>query len=450
MARLNRTPVAAVVTTHEGGRAVDRLSPMMQLRRSVMSCLLWEREFCEDGETITARIAALVSQCPLSAVAVLAAEVRLEMHLRHVPLYLMALVAHDKRAKNSSLVSAMLPDVIRRADELAEFLAIYAEVNGVKPNAVKKVMSAQVKKGLAAAFCKFDAFQLAKYNRDHAIKLRDVLFLCHAKPKDGNQIATFRQLVEGNLPTPDTWETQLSAGADKKATFDRLIDEGNLGYLALLRNLRNMQQAGCDMQAVSEAIRQRRNGANMVLPFRFIAAARACPQVEPALDESFQEAVRGLPALDGETAVLVDVSGSMDDQLSAKSDMRRIDAAAALGAIVQGRKRVFTFSTNMVEVPPRNGMAGVDAIVQSQPHSSTRLGEALTRLNGLMAYDRLIVITDEQTQDNVPQPTGRNNYLINVASNRNGVGYRNGWTHIDGFSENVFRYIAAHESADSR
>ena len=61
------------------------------------------------------------------------------------------------------------------------------------------------------------------------------------------------------------------------------------------------------------------------------------------------------------------------------------------------------------------------------------------------AYDRLVVITDEQAHDAVPGPRGRG-YMINVASNRNGVGYDK-WTHIDGFSEAVVDYIVELERA---
>ena len=154
-----------------------------------------------------------------------------------------------------------------------------------------------------------------------------------------------------------------SGGADKKETFERLLREHKLGYLALLRNLRNMVEAGVGDALIREAIIARRGGAERVLPFRYVAAARACPQMEPALDEALCEAIAGLRPLPGRPpAVLVDISGSMNDPLSAKSDLRRVDAAAALAAIIPGNVRMFSFSDQVVEVPPRRGMAGIDAI----------------------------------------------------------------------------------------
>ena len=89
-------------------------------------------------------------------------------------------------------------------------------------------------------------------------------------------------------------------------------------------------------------------------------------------------------------------------------------------------------------------MAGVDVILKSQSHGSTYLGRAVATVNK-ERHDRLIVITDEQSHDPVPDPVARQAYMINVASNRNGVGYGR-WTHIDGFSEGVLRFISAIES----
>src|SRR5580700_5927019 len=74
-----------------------------------------------------------------------------------------------------ALVAETLVQAIQRADELAEFLVIYW-AEGRTP------LSGQVKKGLAAAFTKFDEYALAKYDRANAVRLRDVLFPRPAKP----------------------------------------------------------------------------------------------------------------------------------------------------------------------------------------------------------------------------------------------------------------------------
>lgn len=429
--RLNTAQAIPKTYTHEGAPA-KRITAEQELRRSVLSCLLWEREFYESGEDIVARILRLAAEVPREAVANLAVEARERFHLRHVPLIL--LVSLIKRG--GAAVAEAIAATIQRPDEMAELLAIYWK-DGKKP------LAKQLQRGLAMAFGKFDEYALAKYDREGPVRLRDVLFLCHAKPDSPEREGLYKRVAERQLAIPDTWEVALSGGADKRETFTRLISEGQLGYLALLRNLRNMTAANVDPQLIAQAIIARK-GARRVLPFRYVAAARACPQMEPYLDQALCEAVSEGPMLDGRTVVLVDVSGSMDVPLSAKSDLRRIDAAAALASVISGNLRVFTFSNQIAEVPPRRGMAGVDAVIKSQPHGATYLGAAVKIINTNVQHDRLIVITDEQSSDRVPDPVAKHAYMINVASAKNGVGYGR-WTHIDGFSEAVIRFIAENE-----
>ena len=441
--RTNLKPAYPFGSTFEGATAV-RITPEQMLRRSVLACFLFEREFYEEGQAIADRIVDLAGKVKPDVVAALAIEAREKQHLRHVPLLLLSALARHAGGK---VVEDAVERVIQRADELAELVAIHAKVNGVTPDKVKGKLSSAMKRGLARAFLKFDGYALAKYNRDGAVKLRDVLFLAHPKADTPERDALWKQLIAGALTPPDTWEVALSAGADKRETFERLIREGNLGYLALLRNLRNMVGAGCDLDLVNAAIVARK-GAHRVLPFRYVAAARACPQLEPAIDTALCESIASGPALSGQTIVLVDVSGSMDAPLSAKSDLKRIDAAAALASVIHGNVRVFSFSQSVVEVPPRRGMAGIDAVIRSQPHGGTYLGQAIAAINAL-PHDRLIVVTDEQSADAVPAPRAKHAYMINVASAEHAIGY-GPWTRITGFSESVIRYIVESEQHDAR
>jgi hypothetical protein len=434
MARLNLLNLIRP-RTHEGAQARS-ISTELQLRRSVLACLLWESQFYEDGVEIAGRIAELVPKVAAENVAALAIEGREKMKLRHAPLLLVREMA--RHATHRSFVAETLARVIQRADELAEFVAIYWK-DGRVP------LSAQVKKGLAAAFPKFDAYALAKYDRDGAIKLRDVLFLTHAKPRDEAQAEVWKRLIAGELTAPDTWEVALSSGADKREAWERLIREQKLGALALLRNLRNMREAGVDEDLVLAALGSMSTAR--VLPFRFLAAARYAPQWEEALEQAMLKCVAGQEKLRGKTIVLVDVSGSMTAPLSQRSEMQRTDAAYGLAVLLReiGEKvSVFSFSDSLVEEPARRGFALRDAIDKSQRHNSTQLGNAVAELNQRGGYDRLIVITDEQAHDTVPAPRSKG-YVINVASYKNGVGYGK-WTHIDGWSESVVEYIRELES----
>lgn len=429
-----KTNVLPKRQTHEGGRAAN-ISHEQQLRRSVMSCMLWESEFYEGGVEIGERIASLVPQCSPEFCYTTALRARNDMKLRHAPLWLAVNMARHKTHRK--LLGALLPNIIQRADELAEFLALYWK-DGKKP------LAAQIKKGLAKAFQRFDAYQLGKYNRDGAVKLRDVLFLCHAKPKDEQQAAVWKQLVEGTLPTPDTWETNLSAGKDKAETWVRLINEKKLGALALLRNLRNMIESGVDDSLIRQAIVDAK--VERVLPFRFIAAARYGKRFEPQLEQAMFRCVAEQRKLRGVTLLLVDVSGSMEERISGKSEMTRMDAACGLAMLLReicdSPPHIWTFSNGAAEVPPRRGFALRDAVVTSQAHGGTRLSLAIGATN-YVQRDRTIIITDEQTHDGIA-PVKQRGYCINVASAKNGVGYGS-WLHIDGWSESVIDYLMEYE-----
>ena len=452
MAKLNVSPEKP--KTHEGATA-KIISPEEQLRRSICSTFLWEDSFYEDGESIADRIVSTANKVDEQVVADLAIEARTVHGLRHAPLLLLASLAQRETPSQTKryfageyhkkhIVRDTIAKVIQRPDEMGELLMVLAKVKGVEPDKVKSVMTKQVQRGLADAFTKFDGYQLAKYKGSKAvIKLKDVLRLVHPKPKNEEQSALFVRLDYDNLEPADTWEVALSGGEDKKETFTRLLREEKLGYMALLRNLRNMVQADVDHNLVEKAIVARK-GAKWVLPFRYVVAARHNPSFEPALDKALIGSIADSKPFSGTTIVLVDVSYSMVEHLSGKSELNRMDAACVLGSIINGdRVRVFSFSGETLEVPYRLGMAGVDALKGSQYHNGTRLAEAVSYVNKI-PHDRLIVITDEQASYSytpLPNPVAEKAYMINVAPEKNGVGYRGGWTHIDGFSEAVLRYI---------
>ncbi len=421
------------VTNHEGVRAV-RTSALGELRRMTLSALLFEDTFYESGAAQAKQVAALVPQCAATDVAQLAIECRTRMHLRHMPLFLVRELARVKG--NGAVVAATLPQVILRPDELCEYLALYWKDK-------RQPVSAGSKRGLAAAFKRFDAATLAKYDRDNAVKLRDVLRITHSKPSTTEQAATWKAVVKRELAPPDTWEVALSGGADKKATFERLLRERKLGGLAFLRNLRNMVGAKVDEALLRERFA---GGFGQVLPFRFLAALKHAPSLAAELDGAMLRAMAELPKLAGTTVILIDVSPSMHAAVSAKSDITREDAAvgvAILAREVCAHARVFSFSTTCAEVPAFRGLGLVKPIKQAVPSNGTLLGRAMDAVNAV-PHDRLIVITDEESQDEVKAAKAPRAYMVNVATYGKGIGY-GPWVRINGWSERVLDFIVEHE-----
>jgi len=445
--------------THEGARS-PKISAAKELRRSVMCSMLFEGTFYESGEDHATRLRGLIGKTSFAEAAAIAIEAREKMKLRHVPLLITRELIRNHSGRQ---VGDLIAQVIQRPDEAAELLAMYWADGS-------HTVTKQMRIGLGRALKKFSAYQLAKWDLPGSVALRDVLFQTHARPisctdtrftrderrrdrdrKHGSAYVlnsheqVYKQLAEKSLPTPDTWETQLSGGADKKETFTRLIKEGKLGALALLRNLRGMLEAGVNEDTIRYGILKM--STERVLPFRFIAAARHAPRLEDALEPAMLACVANLEKLPGKTALLVDHSMSMEGTVSEKSEISRFDAAAALAMILRDaaeRCRVFTFSSDCVEIPPRRGFAMLEAIRQVRKPESTLLGKAVKHIyNVFPECDRIIVVTDEQSQDRPPQPRGTG-WIVNVGTYKNGVAY-GAWNQVDGWSESILDYIRAYE-----
>jgi hypothetical protein len=480
MARINTTAKRPPVYT-AGGANAAMISAEKKLRRSLMACMLWEDSFYEGGMSIAERIAELIGQVDPHSVFNMAIETRLDMKIRHAPLLIANLML--RHPEHKKLVGQLLPEIIKRADELSEILAIYWGINRqAKPKRTadhrygKRVpIPWQFKVGLASAFRRFDEYQLAKYRGDDkVIKLRDVLCLVHPRPIDEDQATLWGRLRANTLATPDTWEVAISAcGNDKEAKrleFERLLSNNKMGALAVLRNLRNFKDNGVNEKLVFEALDRLKPG--MVLPFQFISAAQFAPQWENKIEQAMLKYLDGYSKLPGKTVLIIDVSGSMRGNISAKSDRNRLDVAAALAVIARERcvdARIYCTAGNdhtrvhqTALVAPRYGFALIDAVKKAEQS----LGGGGIFLKQAMDYvkreegsaDRVIVFTDEQDCDakgskgdptNADTSWATENYLINVSIEKNGIGYGK-WTHIDGWSEHVMDYIRAYESSDCR
>lgn len=422
-------------TTYNGAPA-SKVSNEDTLIRLSLASLMFEDQFYIDGKSNADILAQTVAKCDPKFVQALAIKARSDFKLRHLPLAL----ARELARKNN-LPADVLAEIIQRPDEMGEFLSIYWK-DGKTP------IANQVKKGLAKAFVKFNEYSLAKFDKNSAaISVRDVMFLTHVKPTTPEQEALFKRIAAQEMKTPDTWETELSAGADKASTFTRLMAEKKLGALAFLRNLRNMVQAGVPESMIRSYAASL--DVSKVLPFRYLAAARIVPQLENMLESMMFRSLEGVEKLPGKTVLLVDISGSMfGTKVSKKSDLDRFDAACALAVLCREiceDVEIYTFaSLGPVRVAPRRGFALVEALRTSQPHGGTNIGKAVSGVNANTKYDRLVVMTDEQSSDVVPSPKGKG-YMVNVAAYEHGVSTGSGWENITGFSEAVITYIQAIE-----
>ncbi len=446
----NKTPLVTA-----GGAKASQITPIQKLRRTVLTTFLWERNAYEDGESVTNRIKKLIPLCDAQDVKNLAITSRKDMKLRHVPLMIVREMARYPEHKKH--VSKLIPIVCTRPDQLTELLALYWQ-NKREP------ISNQIKKGMANAFPQYDAYQLAKYNRDTDIKLRDVLFLSHAKPQNDEQPKVWKDLIDGNLIPPDTWEVALSSGADKRKTWTRLLTEKKLGYLALLKNIRNIDMAGVDMKLVEDTLVTHR-GRSTVLPMRFITAAKHNTTYRDMIEKGLLSSMQAMEKLEGKTVIILDVSGSMNRGLTGKSKLTRFDSACVLGMLTREvctDARIYVTGGDDWKKEHQTAIikdARGFKMYENVRRGSDQVGGGGIFLEPVMDFvhkrehdaDRVIVLTDEQDcsgQGYNPARAnafGKHNYIINVSNNENGIAYNTKWLHINGHSDAIVKYIQEYE-----
>ena len=443
MSRLN-VPAPPPVT-HERGPA-HTIDSGRQLRRSVSTCLLWENTFYETGNEIANRIAELVPKVEPQEVADLATEARDRLQLRHVPSSFCA-SSRGERGPARSLKRPLATSFNAPMNSPSSW-----PCTGTRSGSRWPPASSVDSRPLSAS-------SMSTGSPNTTAPARSSFATCcswctqsqrtTARPPCGSVLLTV------NSPSPIPGRFELSAGKDNKETFERLLRQGKIGGLAVLRNLRNMQQAGVDEALIRARLDQ---GIARALPFRFVTAAGYAPNLEDALEVAMLKGAEDLPQLPGKTGLLVDVSGSMDESIARKSETTRIDAAAGLAILLREKAErvVFaTFSNQLAVIPPRRGFALRDAIKASQPHQGTYLRRALQLLRddaqatGWSDLDRVIVITDEQSHDGILPAFTERAYVVNVAPYKHGVSYRDGWAHIDGWSEHVIDYIRESEADEA-
>ena len=281
-----------------------------------------------------------------------------------------------------------------------------------RPNATssaKAKLPHALQRGIRDSLGQMGTYEIAKYqSRSREWKMRDTLRMVHPVPADAEASEAMRACVAGTLTVPKGWESELSARGNTAEVWNELLAEHRLGFMAQLRNMRNIIQSGASIEPV---LRTLCNGqavrASRQLPFRFYSAWRelaavdlATTAVTHALDTAMKEACANADRLPGKTAVMIDSSGSMGIPLSARSRVTCRDVAAVLGAMsvhISDDAWVCRFDTNASTLPLTG--ESVLADVQLVPYAGgcTNMGAAFDLLSrsGFDA-DRIIVLSDNE------------------------------------------------------
>ncbi|MBV9369954.1 MAG: TROVE domain-containing protein [Frankiales bacterium] len=348
-----------------------------------------------------------------------------------------ARLAAGESGGNRALVRAALV----RADEPGEFLGYWTSRYGRR-------LPQPVKRGLADAVVNlYTERSLVKYDGDaRGFRFADVIELVHPAPRDARQAALFRHALDRRhdrpfgaapelpllaarqrllaLPAPErravltgslgdptdvlaqagmTWEALAGwlQGPLDAVAWEAVIPA--MGYMALLRNLRNFDEAGVSDRVATQVAHRLADGDEVArsrqLPLRFLSAYRAAPSLRWAwaLERALQASLANVPALPGRTLVLVDRSGSMFAPLSRRAQVNRADAAAVFGTALALRARaadLVEFGTSSQAVRLRKG-ASVLAVADGFGNlGGTNTAAAVRR--HYAGHDRVVLVTDEQ------------------------------------------------------
>lgn len=389
-----------IKTTNKEGHAAYGMTDKAKLVTQVLTSFFNEAKFYGDNSVEMQEVIKSVIRKDPQFVSNLAVFARREFNMRSVAHVLTAYLAHEEKGK--PYVRKAVKGVSLRGDDVTEIMSFYLNTFG-------KPIPNSLKKGINDVLTDFDEYTLAKYKGEgKAVKMRDLLCLCRPKPKSKEQEALWKRCLEGALEIPETWETQLSAHGNNRETWEKLIDGGKVGYMALLRNLRNILNAkprNIDkvFQKLSdpEAVRKSKQ-----LPFRFLSAYKSVggiggSKVFDVLETAIDASVDNLPKLPGTTVIAVDTSGSMSSPVSAKSDIKCCEIGMTLGVIANRiceNAIFFTFDTSLRKkaISTRNG------ILYTVTHEASAGGGTRMELpfnamlhEGIQA-DRIIVISDNQ------------------------------------------------------
>lgn len=396
MSKFNEPSMTHNTINKSGGTAFTA-TPELTLVSAMLTSFL-EDKFYETGKQRQTHIVDASKAVDAKFAAQAALYARNEFGMRSTSHVVAAELAD--RIKGLPWASHFYTGIVHRPDDILEILSLYKKSTGRKETHA-------MRKGFAKALSSFDAYQLAKYRAEgKSYKLVDAVNLTHPKHS-----APLKKLVDGNLKSVNTFEAKLSKagqsdnkGEAKAEAWAELLKDNKLGYMALLKNLRNIIQQAPELvpkaaDALVNAVRIRKS---LVLPFRFIDAATEIQKLPGkdaktiliALSQAMDTSVANLPKFDGETLVAIDKSSSMEGA--------PLEKAALFGAMLVKRSladvMLWDYHTQMLNVNPQDSVLTIAATIEATARQNMG-GTDLPIIfrEAPRVYDRIVILTDEQS-----------------------------------------------------
>jgi len=435
--------------THEGGAGFAR-DVKSELFLLAVTNMVGENTFYEPAADRDSRFVELVHAVAVRDVYWLGRFIpwlRTEANLRTASLVAAAEAVKARldgglAGGNRGLIDA----ACRRPDEPGELLAYWTSRYG-------RALPKPVKRGLADAVARlYSERSLLKYDTDSkGYRFGDVIDLVHPspaldKPWQGELFAhALDRRHKRDKPIPErltvlrarerlaalpveerrgvllaedgptrlqaagmTWEALAGwlQGPLDSGAWEAIIP--SMGYMALLRNLRNFDHAGVSDELAATVAAKLADPGEVAearqLPFRFLSAYRAAPSLRWAwaLEQALGRSLRGLPKLGGSTLILVDTSGSMNAGFSRDGTLMRWDAAALFGIALAARARsadLVSFSNGTKPFSLKRGESVLAALTRWKDGGWFLNGGTSTAACLRASYakhDRVVIVTDEQ------------------------------------------------------
>ena len=444
--------------TYEGGLAFER-EPKTELFLLAVSNMVGEDTFYEDAQGRDRRFASLVQQVTVLDPAWMQKFIpwlRNGANMRSAAI----VAAAEYAAVHGPNRRKVVDSAMARADEPGEFLAYWKLQHDGWP-------AGGVKRGIGDAINRLYTERAAlKYNGTGRVyRMADVIEIVHPKPESeynremikllrddrfGKEpialarIPSIFPLLRGHLaweqaghplpkpgeplPAGVTWEELSSHHKTDKAFWEAVIP--NMGYMALLRNLRNFDEAGISDEVARSVANRLADPAEVSksrqFPLRFLSAWTAAQSMNwgAALERALQASLDNLPSLAGRTLILIDNSGSMFGRgYSARGSMQRYQSAGVFGLALAQRAEsadvyVYGYEAQRCEVSP--GSSILRRVERMEDLGGTQTWQSLNKTyNG---HDRVVILTDEQAHYGRPDNSIKCPvYTFNVA------GYAQGW-----------------------
>lgn len=439
-------------TINEAGGRAFTMNAETELTHAVLTTFLENKPY-ESGDSRLERIQQLVRENNPKFVSNLAIVARKEFNLRSVSHVLIGELS--KNHKGDSLVKDTVVTCAIRPDDLIEIIAY-----------IGRPIPKQIKRGVRNALLKFDRYQLAKYRGEgKSINLVDIFNLCHPKVQHASkeQKKAWKNLIQDKLTSFDTWETEISNTRDKKKSWEMLISENKLGYMALLRNLNNLIKEDVSDRAISLAIKKLTDENEIrkskQLPFRFLTAYENVTgnrKLTDAISLAMDYAVSNTPILSGKTLIAIDCSGSMRNVM----DKASIFGATLLKSNVNSDLILYDTDVKELTLSTRTPVVDLaksikDADMGGGTETSLVFGYALHKEK---EYSRIIIISDNESWNEVSVQAAYNAYRTYnnpfvYAIDIQGYGtkdIRGGKVfHLCGWSNRLLDFIGAIEKGDS-